>query len=100
MARSGGPGARWAYAYAIVPPQAPAQLSGLRALLAQAHVAARRGARTWTGRLVCERRVTRILVVSDSPDQRLEVNRLLEGRLRRANAAFSLTPPVALGAVT
>src|SRR5690606_15111719 len=98
--RRGIRGTRWAYAYEIVPPQAEGQLRGLRAILARAHAAARRTAHTWTGRLVCEREATHILVVCDSPDQGREVNRLLERRVRRANATFSLTPPVALRAAT
>ena len=91
----------WAYAYAIVPPQAEAQLGGLRTFLEREHAKAQRMARTWTGRLVRGRRgVTHILVVTDSPDQGRAVNRLLEGQLRRANAAFSLTLPMALRAAT
>ena len=37
--------------------------------------------RVWAGRMVREQRVTHIMVVSDSPDQTLEVNRRLESRL-------------------
>jgi hypothetical protein len=84
----------WAYDYAIVPPQAGELLDGIRTILEEEHAAAQRAARTWTGRLVCERQVTHILVVTDSPDQDREVNRHLEGQLRRAHAAFSLTLPL------
>lgn len=91
----------WAYAYAIVPPQAEGQLGGLGTFLEREHAKAQRLARTWTGRLVHGRRgITHVLVVTDSPDQGRKVNRLLEGRLRRANAAFSLTLPMAFRAVT
>ena len=86
----------WAYAYAIVPPQADEQLGGIRTFLECEHAKAQRVARTWTGRLVFERQVTHILVVTDSPDQDCEANRHLEGLLRQANAAFSLSAPLAI----
>lgn len=86
----------WAYAYEIVPPQAEDQLNAIRTLLEKEHSEAERAARTWTGKLVCEQHVTHILVVSDSPDQRREVNRRLEGRLKQLKAEFSLTVPMAL----
>lgn len=86
----------WAYAYEIVPPQGEDQLNAIRTLLEKAHSEAQRAARTWTGKLVCEQQVTHILVVSDSPDQRREVNRRLEGRLKQVKAGFSLTVPMAL----
>jgi hypothetical protein len=88
----------WAYDYAIVPPQEEEQLDRLRRILEVAHTAARRAARTWTGRVVREQQVTHILVVSDSPDQDRGVNRRLEGLLNQANASFSLTAPMAVAA--
>lgn len=88
----------WAYDYAIVPPQAEAQLDRLRTILEEAHTAARRVARTWSGRVVRGQQVTHILVVSDSPDQDRGVNRQLEGLLNLANASFSLTAPMAVPA--
>jgi len=72
------------------------RLDAIRTLLEHEHSEAMGEARTWTGKLVCEKRVTHILVVSDSPDQRREVNRLLEGRLTQLKAGFSLTLPMAL----
>jgi hypothetical protein len=95
-ARRSLPRTLWAYAYDIVPPQAGGQLNAIRTLLETEHSEAQRAARTWTSRLVCERQVTHILVVSDSPDQRREVNRRLEGRLKQVKAGFSLTVPMAL----
>ncbi len=95
-ARRSLPKPLWAYAYEIVPPQAEDQLNAIRTLLEEEHAAARRAARTWTGKLVCGQQVTHILVVSDSPDQRREVNRRLEGRLQQLKAQFSLTVPMAL----
>ena len=86
----------WAYAYEIVPPQAEDQLNAIRTLLEKEHAEARHAARTWTGELVSEQRVTHLLVVSDSPDQNCEVNRQLESRLTQLRAGFSLTVPMAL----
>jgi hypothetical protein len=95
-ARSSLPRTPWAYAHAIVPPQAEDQLNAIRTLLEKEHSEAQRAARMWTGRLVCEQQVTHILVVSDSPDQSRQVNRRLEGRLKQGKAGFSLTVPMAL----
>jgi hypothetical protein len=39
---------------------------------------------------------TRILVVSDRPDQELEVNQLLEAKLNRLEAPFAITAAVAI----
>jgi len=86
----------WAYVYEIVLPQGEDQLNAIRTLLEKEHLKAQRAARTWTGKLVCEPRVTQILVVSDSPDQRRDVNRRIEGRLKHLKAEFSLTVPMAL----
>ena len=87
---------RWAYAYAIVPPQEELELSGIHPLLEQEHTVAERAARTWTGKLVYEQEATYILVVSDSPDQGRPVNRRLERQLRQLNVVFSLTLPMSL----
>ena len=95
-ARKGFPKTLWAYAYEIVPPQAEDQLNAIRTLLEKEHSDARQGARTWTGKLVSQQRITHLLVVSDSPDQSREVNRRLEGRLTQLRAGFSLTVPMAL----
>jgi hypothetical protein len=86
----------WAYAYAIVPAQPKVHLNAIRALLEKEHSEALRAACTWTGKLVCGHKVTHILVVSDSPDQRRAVNRRLESRLRRLKTSFSVTLPMSL----
>ena len=95
-ARRSLPKRLWAYAYEIVPPRPSVQLSAIQTLLETEHAEAQRTARTWTGKVVCEPKATHILVVSDSPDQSREVNRRLEGRLKRWNAAFALTLPLAI----
>jgi hypothetical protein len=50
----------------------------------------------WSGRLVREQRVTHILVVSDSPEQNLEVNHRIEAALRDLEAGFSVTSSMAV----
>ena len=84
----------WAYAYQIVPPQPSNRLGAIRALLRDETVAARGGARTWSGKLVLERRTTHILIVSDGPGRNHSINRLLEAELERLGAAFSVTEPL------
>jgi hypothetical protein len=90
------PGSTWAYGYEISPPMTPERLAAIGRLLEEEHSSARRQTRTWQARFVTEEQVTHILVVSDSPDQRLEINRRLEAELAKLEAAFSLTPPMAL----
>lgn len=68
----------------------------IRTLLDDEKSNAKLAARTWEGRFLVEERVTHILVVSDSPDQDLEVNRRLEAELRKLEAGFSVTVPLAV----
>ncbi len=86
----------WAYAYQIVPPQPSGRLGPIRALLRNATAAARGGARTWSGRLVLERRATHILIVSDAHGRNHPINRQLESELEGLAAAFSVTAPLAV----
>ncbi len=90
-----GPGSPWAYAYQIVPPQPEDRLRAVKVLLDHEGTQAKARERTWEGRFVVERQVTHILVVSDSPDQDLEVNQRLETALRDAQVGFALTVPMA-----
>jgi hypothetical protein len=90
------PGTLWVYAYEFARLPEENQLNAIRALLDREHTTARRTARKWTGKLVCEQRVTHILVVSDSPDQSREVNHRLESRLKLLQAKFSVTVPMSL----
>ncbi len=91
-----GPSGRatWAYGYEITPPLPLDRLSKIESLVEDEHSSAKLGERRWKGRLVVEEQVTHILVVSDSPDQNLEVNRRLEAELRRMEAAFSVPAPL------
>jgi len=86
----------WAYGYQISPPLGRDRLGMIENLVDEEHTNAKLGARTWQGRLVVEEQVTHILVVSDSPDQDLEVNRRLEAELTRLEAPFSVTASVAV----
>jgi hypothetical protein len=74
----------------------PSHLRALERLLEDEQSNAKREARTWSSRFVIDERVTHILVVSDSADQGLDINRRLESELARLKAAYSVTPPVAL----
>lgn len=94
--RSPTPKTVWTYAYEIVPPQAEGRLHTIKRLLEDEHEDAHRGARTWAGRVILEQRVTHILVVSDSPEQRREVNRKLEAELQNLEVGFSITAPMAV----
>lgn len=86
----------WAYGYEISPPLARDLLDSIEALVDDERSSARLDARTWEGRLVVEEQVTHILVVSDTPDQDLVVNRKLEAELKRMKAGFSITVPLAV----
>jgi hypothetical protein len=91
-----GPKPAWAYAYQIVPPQPEGRLRAVKVLLDHEGAQAKVRERTWEGRFVVEEQVTHILVVSDSPDQDLDVNRRLEAELRGADVAFALTIPISV----
>jgi hypothetical protein len=71
-----------------------ARMRSLERLLESERSNAKREARTWSSRFVVDERVTHILVVSDSADQGLDINRKLELELARLNAAYSVSPPV------
>jgi hypothetical protein len=87
-------GPLWTYAYQIEPPQVEERLLSVRTLLEDEHARARYGARTWVARVVTEKRVTHILVVSDSPDRGREINGRLEAELKRLEVGFSTTAPL------
>jgi hypothetical protein len=86
------------YAYQFEPPQSDTRFHKIKALLGKAHVAARRAARMWAGRIVVETRVSHILIVSDSPSRQRAVNRALEKELKRMGLRFLVNEPVPLPA--
>jgi hypothetical protein len=90
----------WAYAYQITPPQPKQRLDTIQELLDHEHEVALQEARSWTGRLVLERRTTRILVVSDSPDQERAVDHRLADEARRLQATLIRTVPLEISADT
>ncbi|HSD32615.1 MAG TPA: hypothetical protein VLB49_11940, partial [Gemmatimonadales bacterium] len=84
----------------ITPPQPKHRLETIQALLDHEHGVALQEARSWTGRLVLERRATRILIVSDSPDQERAVDHRLAGEVRRLQATLIRTVPLEISADT
>ena len=86
----------WAYAYQIVPAQPSSRLGTIRTLLKEETAAARGGARAWSGRLVLERWSTRILIVSDGPEQNRGIDHSLKAELTRLKTKFFLTEPMAI----
>lgn len=89
---------RWVYAYQLEPRQPDTRFHKVKALLGKAHVAARRAARMWAGRVVVETRVSHILIVSDSPSRQRAVNRALEKELKLLGLRFVVNEPVPLPA--
>lgn len=98
--RPRSPTSLWAYAYQIVPPQPKSRLETIQGLLNHEHEAAHTEARTWTGRLVLERLMTRILIVSDNPDQARAINLGLARELHRLQVTFSCTESLEIPAET
>ena len=86
----------WAYAYLILPRQARHRLTTIRTMVKDENHAAEQDVRIWTGRLVLERRITHLLIVSDSPTQSRGINRRLASELKRLKAEFFLTKPMAI----
>ena len=85
----------WTYAYQIVPPQSRLRLRPIMELLVREHLDARRGGRIWAARVLCDRQLTHILIVSDSLDQDEEINQRLELEVKRLMAHFFITMPLA-----
>jgi hypothetical protein len=88
----------WIYGYALIPPIARDRMGPMKALLDDGHAKARLATLIWEGRLINGDDVTHILVVSDRPDQDLEVNQRLEAELNRLETSFAITLSVAIGA--
>ena len=83
-----------------MPPPPPEGLGQLRRVLDQENAAAFEHARAWAAQLILEQRSAQILVVSDSPAQNRAVNHRLEGELRRLDALYRVSDPVAVPART
>ena len=90
----GRPKIVWAYGYEITPPQPAGRLRGIRRLLEGENTAAKRGDRSWSARVVHEQRITHLLVVSDSAEQDLEINKRLERELEDLKIEFSISAPM------
>jgi hypothetical protein len=87
---------RWVYAYQLDPPQPEPRFKKLHMLIRQAQMAAQRGGRLWTGRIVVETLVTHLLIVTNHPDQVPAVNRAIEAELKLLDMGFALMGPAAL----
>jgi hypothetical protein len=81
------------YAYELNPPQPEPRFRKIKALLRRAQLAAQRGGRLWTGRIIVETNITHILVVTDNPGQVRDVDRAIEGELKQLKMNFALTGP-------
>jgi hypothetical protein len=90
----------WAYAYRVTPAPPLEGLGRLRHVLNEENAAAFEHARAWAAQLILEQRSAQILVVSDSPSQTRAVNHRLEGELKRLDALYRVTDPVAVPART
>ena len=84
----------WVYAYEIVPPQPSRRLDRIRALLEGENLAALSGSSVWAGRLILEKKITHILITSDTPARNRDINDHLDTELGRLKADFSVTQPV------
>jgi hypothetical protein len=85
----------WAYAYVIVPALTRLSMKPMRAILDGENAAALDTARIWNGRVVCDRCITHVLIVSDSPAQEGEINRRIEAEVELLEAQCFLTQPMA-----
>lgn len=86
----------WAYAYQILPPQSRASLRTIRTLMDHEHATARAAMRLWTGRIVCGRGLTQILIVTDNLQLDHGINLRLETELGNLKVEFSISEPVLL----
>jgi hypothetical protein len=86
----------WVYSYQIVPPQPSKRLDRIRWLLEVENLAALSRTGVWAGRLILEKKLTHILIVSDTPARNREINLKLEAELERLNAQFSATEPLVI----
>jgi len=84
----------WAFGYEILPAHREQELTPLRGLLAREHAHAEREARTWTARLITERQVTHVLIVSDRPELDLEIHQKLAAELKALGVDFLVTAPM------
>jgi hypothetical protein len=84
----------WAYAYQITPPQIAGRLRRLKTFLERERSDAQSEGRTWAAKLVLERQITHILVVSDDPEQNREANSRLEAELKKLKVDFLIGAPM------
>ena len=85
----------WAYSYVILPALTRMSMKPMRAILDTENAVARHESRIWNGRVVCDRQITQVLIVSDSPGQVGAINRLIEAEVEHLDARCYLTRPMA-----
>src|SRR5437016_14238289 len=83
----------WAYAYQLNPPQAEPRCAKVETLLRRVGRAVQREGRLWTAQIVREAHITRILVVTDAPDEIRAVDRAIDAELKRLKMGFAMTTP-------
>lgn len=88
----------WAYAYDITLPEPDVHLPSIQELLEREVTEARASARRWAAQVVVDPQVTRILVVSDSPEQDRNINHEIEAALTALNATWVVTEPMKVSA--
>ncbi len=87
----------WTYGYVLLPPISRDRMGPMKVLLENGHRQATLSALIWEGRLINGDDITHILVVSDRPDQDLEINHSLAAELSRLEAPYAITRAMALG---
>jgi hypothetical protein len=85
--------ALWAYGYEMLAPHHDGRIADIRGLLDRQNAAAVRDGRRWTARLVTTRLV-HVLIVSESPELDLDINRTLETELARLGVQYLMTSPM------
>jgi len=95
-ATNGAHNDRWVYAYELDPPQPEPRFKKIHALFKEAHAAAKRKGRLWTGRIVTETLLTHLLIVTDNPEHVPAVNKAIEMELKHLNMGFALNGPARL----
>jgi hypothetical protein len=83
----------WAYGYEVVAPHPAGRMVEILGLLERQNAQAARDGRTWTARLVTTRLV-HVLIVSESPELDLPMNRTLEGELAQLGVQYLVTAPM------
>jgi hypothetical protein len=85
--------ALWAYGYEVVALRPAGRMAEIMGVLERQNAAAARDGRTWTARLVTTRLV-HVMIVSESPELDLAINRTLEAELAQLGVQYLVTAPM------